>query len=106
MTSNIFPAIGQIYEARFGDLAFHLKFHDDGKTMQFAPAASADFATAEAVIYHAVAIRPGVFMVTWTEADKTTVTHVEDFETGQVHTNITRPDHTFLNLLGSWKKLT
>lgn len=105
MTENAFPAPGHIYEARFDNMAFHLKFHHDGKTMQFAPAATADFNTAQAVTYRAVAIRPGVFMVTWTEADRTTVTHVEDFEAGQVHTNITQPDLTFLNLSGSWTKL-
>ncbi|WLE00606.1 hypothetical protein PX860_25135 (plasmid) [Agrobacterium leguminum] len=105
MTTNAFPAPGHIYEARFGEMAFHLKFHDDGKTMQFAPAANADFNTAEAVTYRAVPIRPGVFMVTWTEADRTTVTHIEDFEKGEVHTNITQPDLNFLNLSGSWTKL-
>lgn len=105
MIETVFPAIGHIYEASFDELAFHLKFHHDGKTMQFAPAASADFSTAQFVTYRALFIRPGVFLVTWTEADKTTVTHVEDFEMEQVHTNITQPDHTFLNLSGSWKQL-
>ncbi|MGN8119945.1 hypothetical protein [Labrys sp. 22185] len=38
MTTETFPAIGHIFEARFGELAFLLKFHDDGKTMQFTPA--------------------------------------------------------------------
>lgn len=105
MTTDTFPAIGHIYEANFGQLAFHLRFDSDGSTMRFAPADAPDFGSAQAVTYRALAIRPGVFMVTWTEADKTTVTHVEDFENGAVHTNITGPDHTFLNLSGSWKKV-
>jgi len=97
VTTETFPAIGHVYEARFGDLAFHLQFDADGGT---------NFAKAEAVRYRAMGIRPDVFMVTWTEADGTTVTHVEDFENGIVHTNITRPDLSFLNLSGSWTRLT
>jgi hypothetical protein len=106
MTANIFPAIGQMYEARLGELAFHLKFDSDGQSMRFAPAQADDFGKAEAVTYRAVAIRQGVFMVTWIEADGTTVTHIEDFENGVVHTNITRPDRSFLNLSDTWTRLT
>lgn len=105
MTTEQFPAIGHIYEADFGNLAFRLQFHADGSTMHFAKADAPDFSGAQAVSYRALAIRPGVFMVTWTEADKTTVTHVEDFEGGVVHTNITGPDLSFLNLSGIWKKI-
>ncbi|QPC91606.1 hypothetical protein [Mesorhizobium sp. INR15] len=106
MTTETFPAIGHVYEARFGDLAFHLKFDADGAIMRFAQTDAANLAKAEAVRYRALGIRPDVFMVTWTEADGTTVTHVEDFENGVVHTNITRPDLSFLNLSGSWRRLT
>lgn len=105
MATNIFPAPGYTYEARFGGLAFQLQFDVDGKTMRFAPADAPDFGAAEAVTYRVLTIRPDVFLVTWTEADKTTVTHVEDFENGVVHTNITKPDHSLLNLTGSWKRV-
>ncbi|MEN9476155.1 MAG: hypothetical protein RLZZ300_296 [Pseudomonadota bacterium] len=105
MTTEKFPAIGHIYEAGFGELAFRLQFDADGATMRFTQADAPDFSGAQAVTYRALAIRPGVFMVTWTEADKTTVTHVEDFESGVVHTNITGPNLNFLNLSGSWKKV-
>ncbi|TPI25788.1 hypothetical protein FJW08_27820 [Mesorhizobium sp. B3-2-1] len=74
--------------------------------MRFAPEQMDDFAKAEAVTYRAIAIRQGVFMVAWIEADGTTVTHLEDFENGAVHTNITRPDRSFLNLSCTWARLT
>ena len=106
MNTETFPAPGHTYEARFGDLAFHLKFDAEGKTMRFTSAEALDFNTAESVIYRALFLRPGLFLVTWTEADATTVTHVEDFDKGLVHTNITKPDHTFLNLSGSWTRLS
>ncbi|QOY21854.1 hypothetical protein FYK61_10810 [Xanthomonas citri] len=105
MTTPIFPAPGRIYEANFGELAFQLKFDIDGKTMRFVPASAPDFDKAQAVTYRALAVRPGVFLVTWVEADGTTVTHVEDFEEGLVHTNITQPNLNFLNLTGSWKQI-
>lgn len=106
MTDQAFPATSHVYEADFGGLAFHLKFHDDGRTMQFKPAADEDFSKAEAVTYTATLLRPNLFQVTWTEADKTTVTHVQDYEKGIVRTNITQPDHTFLNLTGKWTQLS
>ncbi|MBD9389790.1 hypothetical protein IB237_21565 [Agrobacterium sp. AGB01] len=43
--------------------------------------------------------------LTWKEADGTTVTHVEDFETGYVYAAITQPDLTFLTLKGRWTKI-
>ncbi|NPD14861.1 hypothetical protein HOY34_06525 [Xinfangfangia sp. D13-10-4-6] len=106
MSAQSYPAPGHIYEADFGGLAFHLRFHDDGKTMQFKPAAAPDFAQAQAVSYSATVLAPDIFMVTWAEADKTTVTHVQDFGAGRVHTNITQPDHNFLNLTGRWTRLS
>ncbi|MBB5696398.1 MoaF-related domain-containing protein [Muricoccus pecuniae] len=105
MTTDRFPAPGHIYEARFGAMAFRLQFDADGRTMRFVPADAPNFTGAQAVTYQATAIRPGVFMVTWKEADGTTVTHVEDFEHGEVRTNITQPDLTFLNLAGTWSRV-
>ncbi|MDE4586732.1 MoaF-related domain-containing protein [Sinorhizobium meliloti] len=55
--------------------------------------------------YQATFIRPGVFIVTWQEADGITVTHVEDFENDTVHAAITLPDQKFLTLTGSWTRL-
>ncbi|HEY8026975.1 MAG TPA: hypothetical protein VIF60_20705 [Burkholderiaceae bacterium] len=101
-----YPAVKHVYEAVFNDRAFRLEFDADGKTMRFAKAEEKDFeAVAESVSYTAVAIRPGVFMVYWTEHTGTTVVHVEDFEHEIVYTNITKPDLKFFNLSGSWKRL-
>jgi hypothetical protein len=107
MTNISFPATGHVYKADYGDLTFRVAFGTDGKTLHWAPFAAKDFdieATTET--YRATHIRPGVFMVTWKEADGTTVTHVEDFESGIVHASITLPDHTFLNLKGTWTRLS
>ena len=31
--ANKFPPVGKIYQAKFGELAYHLNFDADGKTM-------------------------------------------------------------------------
>jgi hypothetical protein len=105
MINETFPAIGHTFEANFGEFAYHLKFETDGKTMRFTPSTKPDFLEAQAVTYRAIGLRPGVFQVTWKEADGTTVTHIEDFEQGFVHTNITQPSLNFVNLSGSWKRM-
>ena len=107
MNDTAFPAAGQVYKADYGDLVFRVDFAADGKTLRWAPFAAEDFdAAASTETYRATCIRPGVFMVTWKEADGITVTHVEDFENGIVHASITLPDHSFLNLAGSWTRLS
>ncbi len=44
-------------------------------------------------------------MVSWQEASKATVVHIEDFENEIVYTNITMPDNTFVQLKGTLKKV-
>lgn len=107
MTTTNYPAVGHVYEAKFGDLAYHLDFKADGKTMEFSSVGTAA-PVAEpvvAVTYTATEVAPQVFMVTWDEPDGSTVTHVEDFGQEIVYTNITLPDHQFLNYKGSFKLL-
>lgn len=105
MSASKYPAIGRIFEARFGDLAYHLSFENDGRTMTFSSIGDAKpVADAKVTVtYTAVEIAADVFMVYWKEPDGSTVTHVEDFAKGVVHTNITLPGHEFLNYTGTFK---
>lgn len=106
MTDTAFPAINHTYRADYGELVYRVAFAGDGKTLRWAEDAASDFdAAAKTETYRAVPIRPGVFMVTWREADGTTVTHVEDFENDIVQAAITLPDRTFLTLEGGWTRL-
>lgn len=101
MTAQAFPAIGNRYRADYGQLVFNLDFAADGKTLRWADAGAKDFdAAAKTEHYTATFVRPGVFWVTWQEADGTTVSHVEDFDNGVVHAAITAPDHSFYTLTG------
>jgi len=46
-----------------------------------------------------------IFLVTWQEADKTTVVHVEDYVKRTIVTNITNPDLTFEQYHGTFTEL-
>lgn len=106
MADIAFPASGHVYRADYGDPVYRVAFADDGRTLRWAAFAAEDFdAEAKKETYRIIPIRPGVFMVTWKEADGTTVTHVEDFENDTVHAAITLPDNTLLNLTGSWTRI-
>ncbi|WP_375056667.1 MoaF N-terminal domain-containing protein [Zobellella sp. DQSA1] len=107
MTKNQFPALGHDYRADYGEHVYRISFSADGKTLRWAKDAETDFDAAAATeAYQAIPIRPGVFMVSWKEADGTTVAQVEDFENGTVHAAITLPDQTFLNLTGPWTRMS
>ena len=47
-----------------------------------------------------VELRPKLFMVTWQEANKLSVTDIEDYEKGIVYANITSPKNVFETLTG------
>jgi hypothetical protein len=104
MSTTPFPAVGHVYEANFGSWIFH--FHFQSETVMTLTNAEGPFkGISETVQISAMPIRPGVFMISWQEADKTTVVHVEDFENGIVHTNVTEPNGVFLRRSGTLKKL-
>jgi hypothetical protein len=87
MPHTPFPAVGHVYEANFGSWVHYLHFES------------------ETVQIEVTLIRQGIFMVSWQEADQTTVVHVEDYENGIVHTNVTKPRGGFLRNSGTLKKV-
>lgn len=60
--------------------------------------AEGPYARTEIVKIVTTSIRPGVFIVSWIEADGATVVHVEDFARGVLHSHATLPDGTFLRM--------
>jgi len=61
--------------------------------------------TSETVQIAVTPIRPGVFLICWQEANKTTVVHVEDFANGIVHTRITERTGAFIRRRGTLKQV-
>jgi hypothetical protein len=104
MSTTYFPAVGHVYEVNFGSWVHHLYFESE-TVMTLTTAWGPYKGTSETVQIAVTLIRPGVFMVCWQEADKTTAVHVEDFENGIVHTNITERGGAFIRASGTLKKL-
>ena len=104
MSTTHFPAVGHVYEANFGSWVHHLHF--ESETVMTLTTAEGPFkGTSETVQIAVTPIRPGVFMISWQEENKTTVVHVEDFENGIVHTNITGRMGAFIRSSGTLKQL-
>jgi predicted homoserine dehydrogenase-like protein len=55
----------------------------------------------EVVNYQAFQLRPGVFVISWQEKDKSTVVHIEDFENKKIYSFGTPADHSFIRTIGN-----
>lgn len=60
--------------------------------------ADGPYARTEEVAISAVAIRPGVFLVSWVETSGATVVHIQDFVEGTLHSHATLPGGKFLRM--------
>ena len=100
MSSPHFPAVGHVYEANFGSWVHHLHFETE--TVMLLTNAEGPFkGYTEAVQILVIPIRPGVFLTSWQERDKTTVVHVEDYENGLVHTNVMQRNGALIRRSGT-----
>jgi len=104
MSTTHFPAVGHVYEANFGSWVHYLHFKSE-TVMTLTNIEGPYSGTAETVQISVTLIRPGIFMISWQEADRTTVVHVEDYENGIVHTNVTEPRGVFIRRRGTLKKV-
>jgi len=96
-----FPAVGHIYRVDFGAFVVELYFESDTKLTYTGIRKDGTRGASETVTISVTFLREDLFMVTWQEADKTTVVHVEDYENNVIYTNITNPDNTFEKFKGS-----
>jgi len=104
MSPTHFPAVGHVYEANFGSWVHHLRF--ESETVMTLTNVDGPFeGNSETVQIVITLIRQGIFMISWQEADQTTVVHVEDYENGIVHTNVTKPRGSFIRFSGTLKKV-
>ncbi len=97
--------IGNKFKADFGEFAFELNFENENQ-LTWRAFNNSSLGAIETVKIQKTEIRPNVYMVTWKEKSGTTVTHLEDFEKQTVYTNITTPDHNFINLKGKLTLIT
>ncbi len=60
------------------------------------------FARTETVEIHVVPLGNGIFAVSWQEKDGATVTNVQDYDRGIIHSHATLPDGRFLRMNGTF----
>ncbi|UWX59094.1 MBL fold metallo-hydrolase [Chryseobacterium oranimense] len=100
-----YPAIGNKVEVDFGTLKFLLDFKDN-KEMSFTGISENVKGRTDTVQYTAVEVAKNVFMVYWHEPKLgSNVTHIQDYNTNIIYTNIADPNGTFTHLKGTLKIL-
>lgn len=99
---NNFPGIGRTYRVDFTTFRVDLHFASATSLTYTVIAPDGAQGASETVIIGIKAISDGIFLVTWQEADKTTVVHVEDYGKKTIVTNITNPDLSFEQHLGTF----
>ncbi len=104
MSTPHFPAVGHVYEANFGSWIHH--FHFKSETVMTLTNIEGPYSGISETVQIAVTlIRTGIFMISWQEADRTTVVDVVDLENGIVHTNVTELRGIFIRRRGTLKKV-
>jgi hypothetical protein len=94
-TESAFPVVGRRLLVTFPAFQTWYLLNSDGATGR-----------SERVEIRIQPVADKVFLVTWQEANKTTVVQVEDFERKVILTNVTRPDGTFLQSKGAFVEMS
>jgi hypothetical protein len=89
--SEKFPAVGHRYLVNFVKFRVELDFQSETSMTYYNLNAAGERVGQETVAISVDPIRDGLFLVTWTESDKTTVVHLEDYRRMRIVTNITDP---------------
>ena len=80
-------------------------YSDDGCTMRYEVTEGPYAGSSAEVQYAAVELSPGLFALSWQEADRGTVVHVDDFRAGTSRTFYTTADLNFMRMEGSLAKV-
>lgn len=96
-----FPAVGHRYLVDFQAFRVELFFASDSSLTYTGIKPDGSHGGSETVTISVDPIRDELFLVTWQEADKTTVVHLEDYKDHTTITNITNPDQSFQKFHGT-----
>ena len=99
---STYPAVGRRLLVIFPTFRAELNIHSASSLTWFLLNADGSKGRSETVNVRIQPLTGQVFLVTWQEANKTTVVQVQDFDRGAIFTNITRPDGTFLQSTGTF----
>ncbi|MBU9578025.1 adenylate cyclase [Ralstonia mannitolilytica] len=99
------PFAGNTFEVGYEGLTATNAYADDGIRMRYAITEGA-FAGAEGeVAYTWQHVAGEVYVITWQEADRATVVHIDDFAAGTSRSFFTAPSLDFYRLEGSLRLL-
>jgi hypothetical protein len=96
-----FPAVGHRYLVDFHAFRVELFFASESSLTYTGIKPDGSHGGSETVSISVEPLRDQLFLVTWREADKTTVVHVEDYKNNTIITNITNPDQSFSKFHGT-----
>lgn len=90
--------VGAVFNVQFPEYTVRLSIFSESR-LKF-EIKEGPHAREEIVNYDVRTICDGVFLVSWQEKDKSTVTHIEDFTNKVIYSQVTQPDGTFLKVEG------
>jgi len=97
-----FSIVGYTFVADFVEKAFELHY-ENASTLILTTVRGPEVGRKQVLKVKMVELRPKLFMVTWQEANKLTVTDIEDYESGVVYANMT-PSSNFITARGTLKR--
>ena len=95
--------IGRLFEADFGEKAYTL-FYESSNKLILTEVKGPNVGRVQNLSVTIVELRPNLFMVNWQEANKLTVTDLEDYEKGVVYANMTTPNDNFVSMKGTLRE--
>jgi hypothetical protein len=105
-TECAFPVVGRRLLVTFPAFRTELHFHSTSSLTWHLLNSDGTNGRSETVEIRIQPVVDKVFLVTWQEANKTTVVQVEDFERKVILTNVTRSDGTFLQSKGTFVEMS
>jgi len=101
--NNNLSIIGRLFEADFGEKAYTL-FYESSNRLILTEVKGPNVGRVQHLSVTIVELRPSLFNVNWQEANKLTVTDIEDYEKGVVYANMTTPNDNFFSVKGTCKR--
>ena len=105
MNTTLFPMAGRRFEVDYGGLVAENAYAEDGIHMRY-EITEGDFAGAVGeVAYTWQHVAGEIYAISWQEADRATVVHLDDFAGGTSRSFFTAPSLDFYRLEGSLRAL-
>lgn len=99
-TNDNFALIGHLFKADFGEKAFTL-YYENNNTLVLTAIKGPEAGRIQRLQVSIVELRSKLFMVNWQEANKLTVTDIEDYEKGAAYANMNTPSDNFVTAKGT-----